>query len=124
MLLAESRSNMTAGREEARAKEEQKFLLEKESRAFMKKCCERVTWAMFHDLCALLIVRNAVLETSSDCIGNQLVDCEVDFWGCQQCTVECAGSCPGVHKCTEIYSCGGLREIYRKVVVSPPVECV
>ena len=29
---------------------------------------------------ALFVVHNAVLETSSDCPGEEIVDCEVDFW--------------------------------------------
>jgi len=69
------------------------------------------------------VVRNAVLETSSDCPGNEIVDCDVDFWVGKQCTVECDDSCPEVPDPTEVYECGGWQEIYRKVVVAPPDEC-
>jgi len=78
---------------------------------------------MFQDMCALIVVRNAVLETSADCPGQTIVDCDVDNWVGKKCTVECDDSCPAVPDATEVYECGGWQEIYRKVVVSPPDEC-
>merc|ERR1712032_470089 len=123
MLLSEARSNLAADREELKSKQTQKIELEKEYRAFMKLCCERIKWIMFQDMCALIVVRNAVMETSSDCPGNEIVDCDVDNWVGKQCTVECDDSCPDVPDPTEVYACGGWQEIYRKVVVEPPDEC-
>ena len=90
-------------------------------RAFMKFCCERVKWIMIQDVCALIVVRNAVLEDSGECPGNKIVDCGVDSWVGKQCTVECDDTCPDVPSPTEVYECGGW--LYRKVVVSPPDEC-
>ena len=69
MLLSEARSNLAADRENVRAQ------------------TERVKWIMFQDMCALIVVRNAVLEDSDDCLGNEIVDCDVDFWVGKQCTV-------------------------------------
>jgi len=123
MMLSEARSNLAADREEVKAKEQQKLDLEKAYLDFMKKCCERVKWIMFQDMCALIVVRNAVLETSADCPGQTIVDCDVDNWVGKKCTVECDDSCPAVPDATEVYECGGWQEIYRKVVVSPPDEC-
>jgi len=62
MLLSEARSNLAADREEVKAKQQQKTELERVFIAEMKKCCERVKWIMFQDMCALIVVRNAVLN--------------------------------------------------------------
>jgi len=123
MMLSEARSNLAADREEVKAKEQQKLDLEKAYLDFMKKCCERVKWIMFQDMCALIVVRNAVLETSTECPGQSIVDCDVDNWVGQKCTVECDDSCPEVPDATEVYTCGGWQHINRKVVVQPPDEC-
>merc|ERR1719329_718768 len=123
MLLSEARSNLAADREEVKSKQQQKVELERVYIAEMKKCCERVKWIMFQDMCALIVVRNAVLATSGDCPGNQIVDCDIDNWVGKQCTVACDDSCPAVPDPTEVYECGGWQEIYRKVVVAPPDEC-
>merc|ERR1719329_1709274 len=123
MMLSESRSNLAADREEVKAKEMQKINVDEQYIDFMKKCCERVEWIMFQDMCALIVVRNAVLESSSDCPGQQIVDCDVDNWVGKKCTVECDDACPAVPDATEVYECGGWQEIYRKVVVAPPDEC-
>merc|ERR1719198_2646113 len=123
MMLSEARSNLAADREEVKAKEQQKAEVDKNYIEFMKKCCERVKWIMFQDMCALIVVRNAVLETSTECPGNSIVDCDVDNWVGQKCTVECDDSCPEVPDATEVYTCGGWQHINRKVVVQPPDEC-
>jgi len=123
MMLSEARSNLASDREEVKAKEQQKLNVDEQYIAFMKKCCERVKWIMFQDMCALIVVRNAVLESSSTCPGEEIVDCEVDNWVGKQCTVPCDDTCPDVPDPTEVYTCGGWQEIYRKVVVQPPDEC-
>jgi hypothetical protein len=123
MMLSEARSNLAADREEVKAKEQQKLDVEKAYLDFMKKCCERVKWIMFQDMCALIVVRNAVMESSTTCPGMEIVDCDVDNWVGKKCTVNCDDSCPAVPDPTEIYTCGGWQEIYRKVVVDPPDEC-
>jgi len=123
MMLSEARSNLAADREEVKNKQQQKEELERVYIDEMKKCCERIKWIMFQDMCALIVVRNAVLATSSECPGNQIVDCDVDNWVAKQCTVKCDDSCPEIPDATEVYECGGWQDIYRKVVVSPPDEC-
>jgi len=80
MMLSESRSNLAADREEVKAKEQQKLDVEKAYLDFMKLCCERVKWIMFQDMCALIVVRNAVMESSTTCPGTEIVDCDVDNW--------------------------------------------
>merc|ERR1719223_1329650 len=123
MMLSEARSNLAADREEVKNKQQQKEELERVYIDEMKKCCERIKWIMFQDMCALVVVRNAVLETSTECPGNQIVDCDVDNWVSKQCSVKCDDSCPEIPDATQVYECGGWQEIYRKVVVSPPDEC-
>merc|ERR1719230_712439 len=123
MMLSEARSNLAADREEVKAKEQQKEEVDKNYIEFMKKCCERVKWIMFQDMCALIVVRNAVLESSTTCPGMEIVDCDVDNWVGQKCTVDCDDSCPAVPDPTEVYTCGGWQVVNRKVVVDPPDEC-
>jgi len=122
MMLSEARSNLAADREEVKAKQQQKDELDKVYIEEMKKCCERVKWIMFQDMCALIVVRNAVLEGSSACPGNAIVDCDVDAWVGKQCTVECDDTCPEIPDASEVYECGGWQEIYRKVVVRETSE--
>jgi len=119
MMLSEARSNLAADREEIKAKHMQKDELDKVYLEEMKKCCERVKWIMFQDMCALIVVRNAVLADSSACPGNAIADCDVDAWVGKQCTVECDDNCPEIPDASEVYECGGWQEIYRKVVVAP-----
>jgi len=123
MMLAEARSNLAADREEVKAKEMQKLDVDKAYLDFMKLCCERVKWIMFQDMCALIVVRNAVMETSTVCPGQEIVDCDVDNWVGKKCSVECDDACPAVPSAAEVYECGGWQEIYRKIVVDPPDEC-
>jgi len=123
MMLSESRSNLAADREEKKSKEAQKKDVDQSFKRFMSKCCERVKWIMFQDMCALIVVRNAVLETSADCPGNAIVDCDVDNWVGQKCTVGCDDTCPDRPDASEVYQCGGWQEIKRAVVVSPPDVC-
>jgi len=123
MMLSEARSNLAADREEVKAKEMQKLDVDEAYLAFMKLCFERVKWIMFQDMCALIVVRNAVLESSTTCPGQEIVDCDVDNWVGKKCTVECDDSCPAVPDASEVYSCGGWQEIFRKIVVDPPDEC-
>jgi len=119
MMLSEARSNLAADREELKAKQQQKDELDRVYIDEMKKCCERIKWIMFQDMCALIVVRNAVLESSSACPGNAIADCDVDAWVAKQCTVECDDSCPEIPDASEVYECGGWQEVYRKIVVSP-----
>ena len=55
--------------------------------------------------------------------GQEIVDCDVDNWVPQKCTVDCDDSCPAVPDPTEVYTCGGWQYVNRKVVVHPPDEC-
>ena len=123
MMLSESRSNLAADRAEVKSKNMQKIELDRVYLAFMKLCCERVKWIMFQDMCALIVVRNAVLADSSDCPGTQIIDCDVDNWIGEKCDVNCDDACPAVPDSTEVYACGGWQDIKRKVVVAPPNEC-
>merc|ERR1719223_1686745 len=78
MQLSEARSNMAADRSEKKEKEGQKEELDKDYYAFMKACKKRITWIMYQDMCAIIVVRNAVLETSTVCPSASIDDCDVD----------------------------------------------
>merc|ERR1719329_1231386 len=77
MQLSEARSNMAADREEKKEKEGQKEDLDKDYYAFMHACKKRITWIMYQDMCAIIVVRNAVLETSTVCPSASIDDCDV-----------------------------------------------
>ena len=95
MLLSEARSNLAAHREEVKAKAR----TEDWKRATLQR------W------------RNAasVFKSSSECPGDQIVDCDLDAWVGKQCTLD---SCPEIPDASEV-SCGRWQQIYRKVVVAP-----
>jgi len=118
-LLSEARSNMAADREEKKEKEGQKEELDKDYFAFMKACKKRITWIMYQDMCAIIVVRNAVLETSTVCPSASIDDCDVDAWIPAECSVSCDDACPDP---MDAYACGGWQQISRKVVV-PPDSC-
>jgi len=118
-LLSEARSNMAADREEKKEKEGQKEQLDKDYYSFMKACKKRITWIMYQDMCAIIVVRNAVLETSTVCPSASIDDCDVDAWIPAECSVSCDDACPDP---MDPYSCGGWQQISRKVVV-PPDSC-
>ena len=42
----------------------------------MATFCERVKWIMFQDMCALIVVRYDVMESSAECLGAEIIDCE------------------------------------------------
>jgi len=123
MMLSEARTNLVSDREELVNKIHQKAALEKTFKDYMKLCCERVKWIMFQDMCALIVVRNAVLESSTVCPGEEIIDCEVDNWVSKKCTAACDDTCPDEPRPEEEYECGGWQDVYRKVVVNPPDEC-
>merc|ERR1719420_99308 len=87
--LAEARSNLAADREEMKEKNIQKVDLEKDYKEYMHACKVRIEWIMYQDMCALIVVRNAVMTTSTVCPGEQITDCELDDWVAHECSVSC-----------------------------------
>jgi len=119
MQLSEARSNMAADRSEKKEKESQKEDLDKAYYAEMKACKKRIMWILYQDMCALVVVRNSVLETSTVCPSASINDCDVDAWIPTECSVSCDDACPDP---SDPYACGGWQQIYRKVVV-PADSC-
>merc|ERR1719329_316149 len=119
MQLSEARSNMAADRSEKKEKEGQKSELDKAFYAEMKACKKRIMWILYQDMCALVVVRNSVLETSTVCPSASINDCDVDAWIPTECSVSCDDACPDP---SDPYACGGWQQIYRKVVV-PADSC-
>ena len=70
------------------------------------------------------VIRNAVLESSTTCPGQEIMDCDVANLVGKKCTVEWDDSCSAVPDATEVYECGGWQEIYRKIVVNPQMDVV
>jgi len=119
MQLSEARSNMAGDRSEKKEKEGQKEELDKAYYAEMKNCKKRIQWILYQDMCALVVVRNAVLESSTVCPSASISDCDVDAWIPTECSVSCDDGCPDP---SDPYACGGWQQIGRKVVV-PPDSC-
>ena len=81
-----------------------------------------VKWNMFQDMCALIVVRKAVMESLTTCPGTEIVDCDEDNWVGKKRSVECDDSCLAVPNPTEVYECGGWQEFYSKIVVDCTLE--
>jgi len=116
MQLSEARSNLAGDRSEKKAKESQKIDLDKAYYEEMENCKKRITWIMYQDMCALIVVRNAVLADSSTCPAASINDCDVDAWIPDECSVPCDDNCPDAN---DPYACGGWQQVQRKVVVAP-----
>jgi len=119
MQLSEARSNLAMDREEKKEKDSQKRDLDQDYYDFQRACKKRIMWIMYQDMCALIVVRNAVLETSTVCPTMSITDCDVDSWISAECSVSCDSTCPDPH---DPYACGGWQQIHRKIVV-PPDDC-
>jgi len=117
-LLAEARSNMAADRTELKEKGKQKAKLDKQYFAYMTACKKRIEWIMYQDMCAIKVVRNAVMEKSTVCPTSKIVDCDVSAWVREECSVSCDDSCDPAMP----YKCGGWQEMKREVVV-PNDDC-
>jgi len=112
-LLAEARSNLASDRQEKKEKEVEKRTLDEEYQAYMKQCKRRIEWIMYQDMCAIKVVRNAVMETSTVCPAANIVDCDVSAWVRDECSVSCDDSCDP----RKPFECGGWQKIQREVVV-------
>ena len=55
----------------------------------MTLCKKRISWILAQDICAIKIVRNAVVENSTECPSAKIADCVMDAWVPQQCTASC-----------------------------------
>lgn len=66
-LLGEARANLAADNEELKNKYIQKEELDAQYVKFMAACKKRIDWIFYQDMCAIKIVRNAVMENSTEC---------------------------------------------------------
>lgn len=117
-LLAEARSNLASDNEELKQKYAQKEELDKQYVKFMASCKKRINWIFCQDMCAIKIVRNAVMENSTECPTAKMTDCDVAAWVPEECSVSCDNDCDP----TKPYKCGGWMEMRREIVV-PNDEC-
>jgi len=114
--LAEATANLAADREEQAAKEQEKHMLETDYEEYMGKCKARIEWILFQDICAVIVVRNAVLEDSTVCPTADILDCDVEEWVPGTCTVSCDDTCPHAD---DPFACGGWQTLTRGIVVQP-----
>jgi hypothetical protein len=104
-LLGEARANLAADNEELKQKYVQKEELDIQYVKFMAACKKRINWIFYQDMCAIKIVRNAVMENSTECPTAEMTDCEVSGWVPEECSVSCDNSCDPATP----YKCGGCR---------------
>jgi len=112
-LLGEARANLAADRTELKEKYHQKSKLDKQYYAYMAQCKKRIQWIMYQDMCAIKIVRNAVMENSTVCPTEKIQDCEMDAWIPAQCSVSCDDTCDAAQP----FKCGGWQKMARKTIV-------
>jgi hypothetical protein len=117
-LLAEARSNLASDNEELKTKYQQKADTDKQYMSFMTACKKRINWIFYQDMCAIKIVRNAVMENSTLCATAKMTDCDVGGWVAGDCSKDCDDTCDPAQP----YKCGGWQEMKREVVV-PNDEC-
>jgi hypothetical protein len=117
-LLGEARANLAADNEELKQKYQQKEELDAQYVKFMAACKKRINWIFYQDMCAIKIVRNAVMENSTECPTATMTDCDVGEWVPEECSVSCDDDCDPAMP----YKCGGWQEMKRTVVV-PNDEC-
>jgi len=113
-LLGEARANLAADNEELKQKYIQKEELDAQYVKFMAACKKRIDWIFYQDMCAIKIVRNAVMENSTVCPTANIQDCDVGPWVPEECSVSCDDSCDP----TQPYKCGGWQEMKREIVVA------
>jgi len=117
-LLAEARSNLAADRAELKEKYTEKAKLNRQYYRYMRACKKRIQWIMYQDMCAIKVVRNAVLVNSTKCKAETIQDCDLDAWVKHSCTVSCDDSC----NADMPFKCGGWAQMTR-TVVSAPDQC-
>merc|ERR1719443_2097475 len=117
-LLGEARANLAADNEELKQKYVQKEELDIQYTKFMASCKKRINWIFYQDMCAIKIVRNAVMENSTVCPTAVMTDCDVGAWVPEECSVRCDDSCDPAMP----YKCGGWQEMKREIVV-PNDDC-
>jgi hypothetical protein len=114
-LLAEARANLAADRAEMKEKYKQKAKLNKQYFRYMMQCKKRIQWIMYQDMCAIKVVRNAVLVNSTKCQTDTIMDCDLDAWVKHSCSVSCDDSCDP----NQPFKCGGWAKMTRGIVTSP-----
>jgi len=112
--LAEAVSNINAGLEQAKEKEEERRQVHAEHRQYMSTCKKDISDIVHGQICSLTVVRNGILKDSSVSPPDKVVDCEVSDWESGDCSKACDDSCSsksGPHEC------GGWQELTREAVV-------
>jgi len=114
-LLAEARANLAADRAELKEKYKQRMELNKQYDGKMYACKKQITWIMYQDMCAIKVVRNAVLVNSSDCNTKDIVDCEMGAWIPGECDKTCDDDCDA----SKPFECGGWMTMTRDPITQP-----
>jgi len=112
-MLSEARSNLAADRAEIKTKKQQERELDQQYFKYMAACKKRISWILGQDMCAIITVRNAVLENSTTCPSEGIVDCDMDDWVPQACSVSCDDNCDS----DSPFKCGGWQQLNRQPIV-------
>lgn len=118
-LLSETKSNLAADRGEIKTKYHLKRRLTGQYKKRTRKMKKSICWIACQDMAAVKIVRNAVLENSTKCPADDIIDCVVEDWVPQSCSRTCDDSC----KVNQPFRCGGWKQMTRDIMVQPDGKC-
>eukprot|EP00419_Tripos_fusus_P054381 CAMPEP_0172812372 /NCGR_PEP_ID=MMETSP1075-20121228/10002_1 /TAXON_ID=2916 /ORGANISM="Ceratium fusus, Strain PA161109" /LENGTH=996 /DNA_ID=CAMNT_0013651925 /DNA_START=90 /DNA_END=3080 /DNA_ORIENTATION=+ len=112
--LAEAVSNMNAGLEQAKEKEEERRQVHSDHKHYMSTCRKSISDIVHGQICALTVLRSAILKDSTVSPPDKVIDCEVSDWESNECSKPCDDSCSSG---SNPHKCGGWQELTREPVV-------
>merc|ERR1719284_330219 len=115
-LLAETRGHMASDRSEAKSKQEHIRMLDSQYTKEMRKCKNDIEWILYQDMCAIKIVRDAVLIEATSCPTSEIVDCDVGAWVAGACTKTCDDDFDP--HAEDLMAFGGWQPMNRPIVVN------
>lgn len=119
--LAEATGEKNGATEEQAGKDKELRALDAKFKEVWGLCKQQISEIMFTDICGVLVVRGEVMKFSKvvgckEC-KDQIVDCEVDDWIPELCSVPCDNDCTADGTKKDGTLCGGTQVLNRKVVV-------
>jgi len=114
-LLSETKGNLAADRSEIQTKYALKRRLTEQYTRRTTEMKKNICWIAGQDMCAVKVVRNAIMDKSTECPAADIVDCVVDDWVPEICSKSCDDDC----KFANPWECGGWKVMTRTVVVDP-----
>jgi hypothetical protein len=119
-LLAEATSSAQTLRTETQEKEIESRDLQCDYETKVHQCKTRVQDILYTDMCAVRVVRDAVMSRSEVSPPTAIGDCDITDWVSGPCSVDCDDKCPAKFRPgTDPYACGGNQKLTREMVAAP-----